>query len=297
MKLATTTGDFSRYTSSQLEIMEYIRRAGFKYLDYNFGIDYQGRTGAFSADWREYIQTVQKQAERLGVRFVQAHAPMGTPLAEGSETFIADNLRCMEVCAALGIKNLVVHSGYLPNISREECFARNKAFYQPLLERAEVLDMNILTENFNKMSKPDVFWVDNAEDLLALIEYVDHPRFHAVWDAGHGNLQEMPQQEALRILGDHVYALHVQDNMGERDQHFAPFFGTMNPDSLMQGLLEIGYQGYFTFEANLPPAVKRRPHEGEEPLRLPPIEVKQKGEELLYEIGKAILTAYNVYEE
>ncbi len=74
----------------------------------------------------------------------------------------------------------------------------------------------------------------------------------------------MPQQEALRILGSHVYALHVQDNMGERDQHFAPFFGTMNPDSLMQGLLEIGYQGYFTFEPNLPPAVKRRPHEGED---------------------------------
>ncbi len=80
---------------------------------------------------------------------MQAHAPMGAPIADGNEDFAADNLRCMEVCAALGIKNLVDHSGYLPNISREECFARNKAFYQPLLERAEALDMNILTENFN----------------------------------------------------------------------------------------------------------------------------------------------------
>ena len=33
MKLATTTGDFTAYVSSQLESMQYIAQAGFKYAE------------------------------------------------------------------------------------------------------------------------------------------------------------------------------------------------------------------------------------------------------------------------
>ncbi len=77
---------------------------------------------------------------------------------------------------------------------------------------------------------------------LQLIDFVARPLFHACWDTGHGNMQETTQYEALTILNEHVYALHVQDNLGNNDDHFAPFFGNMDIDSLMRGLKMINYQ-------------------------------------------------------
>ena len=242
MRLATTTGDFAHYCSSQEECMEYIAKAGFKNIDYNFCLDYNWKNGIFSADWKQHLENVKRKAEELGLTFVQAHAPMGSPLVPGNEAFTEATKRCIEGCAVLGIPNIVVHSGYLPDITKEEAFEKNKVFFMELLKFAEQFQINVLVENFNKMCIDGLYWIDNAVDLRAMIDYVDHPLFHACWDAGHGNMQDMPQDEALRILGEHVYALHIQDNLGRDDSHIAPFCGSLNLDAVMQGLMDIGYK-------------------------------------------------------
>lgn len=299
MKLATTTADFSPYTSSQTEAMEYIRRAGFKYIDYNFGTDYQRKCGIFSDDPKGHMESVLKKAEELGVKLIQSHSPMGRPLADEDGSFLRDTAKCVGACGEMGIPNVVIHSGYLKDISKQECLERNKRFFMPLIELGEKYNVDILVENFNKMTHDDVFWIDNAQDLLEMVELVDHPRFQAVWDVGHANMQEMPQDEALRMLGKHVRALHVQDNMGDVDSHISPFFGTTNLDSLMHGLLDIGYEGYFTFEACaiLPSGGRRRRYEADKRLLTPPLSLRIKAEEFMYEIGKTILEAYGIFEE
>lgn len=300
MKLATTTADFSSYTRSQILAMEYIRLAGFKYVDYSFGIDYSDKSGIFGSDPEGHIESVLKKADELGVKLIQSHAQMGRPLADPDGSFLRDTAKCVEACGKMGIPNVVVHSGYLPDISKEECFERNKQFFMPLLELGEKYNVDVLVENFNKMTVPNVYWIDNAPDLLAMVEYVDHPRFHAVWDAGHANMQEMPQDEALRLLGKQVRALHIQDNMGGTyDSHVAPFFGTLNLDSLMHGLLDIGYDGYFTFEACgiLLGGGGRRKYEADTRLLSAPLSLRIKAEEFLYEIGKTTLEAYGCFEE
>ena len=301
MKIATTTADFAAYTSSQTEAMEYIRQAGFKYIDYNFGNDYRTKTGIFGNEPERHIESVLKKADELGVKLVQSHSQMGTPLADEDGSFLRDTAKCVEACAAMGIPNVVVHSGYLYNISREDCFERNKRFFMPLVEIGEKLNVDILVENFNKMIVPNVFWIDNANDLLEMIEYVDHPRFQAVWDVGHANMLDTPQDEALRLLGKHARALHIQDNMGNEleDSHIAPFFGTLNLDSLMHGLLDIGYDGYFTFESCsiLLSGDKRRKYDADKRLLTAPLSLRIKAEEFLYETGKTILEAYGCFEE
>lgn len=299
MKMATTTGDFSAYTSSQKESMEYIRKAGFRHADYNFGMDYKIRGGVYTADWRGYLEDVKEHAQKLGLNFVQSHAPMGRPIASDNREFIEDTKRCIESCSILGIKNIVVHSGYLPDISKEECFEKNKVFYDELLAFAEQFDVNVLVENFNKMCIENMYWIDNAAELRELIDYVDHPLFHACWDTGHGNMQETPQHEALKILGEHVYALHVQDNFGNDDSHMAPLCGTLNLDSLIYGLKEIDFKGYFTFEAGriFLPADGKRPFDGDKKIPQAPLELRIKAEALLYEIGKYILGAHDCLEE
>lgn len=299
MKLATTTGDFVRYTDSQIEALAYIREAGFRYVDYNFNPDYNRKNGVFSEDFTAYVAALKAEADRLGLTFVQAHTPMGDPIQKGNKAFAEATARCIEVSAALGIENIVVHTGYERGLSREETFARNEEFFRPLLALADSLGVNILVENFNKMCIDGLYWIDNAADLLALIKKINHPRLHAVFDTGHDNMQKTPPEEALRILCGHVYALHVQDNAGDDDSHMMPFYGTLDVDSLMRGLRSIGYEGYFTFECG---SMMHR-HKSREipldapPLAKPPLSLRIAEEKLLYEIGRTILSAYGAYEE
>ena len=298
MYLATTTGDFGAYTPSQTKSMEYIHQSGFRFLDYNFGSDYARRDGVYSENWRDYLAEVQAKADELGVRFIQSHSPMGAPIADSNDAFTEDTIRCVEACGILGIPTVVVHSGYIKGLTIRETFEKNKIFYEKLFPMAEKYGVNILVENFNKMCVPGLYWIDNAADQRELIDYVNHPLFHGCWDAGHGNMQEMSQDESLRILGEHCYALHIQDNMGNDDQHMAPFFGTLNLDALMHGLIDIGYKGYFTFESGniLLPPNKRRPYEADKRLQRAPLALRLEAEKFLYAIGKTVLEAYDCFE-
>ena len=298
MRLATTTGDFASYTETQIEAMAHIRAAGFSYADYSFGADYNRRSGIYAEDFSAYLEAVNRAQAELGLTLVQAHAPMGDPLEDPDGSFLRDTMLCVDACGAWGIKNLVVHSGYVRGLTREETLLRNRDFFLPLLKRAEKYGVNILVENFNKMCIDGLYWIDNAEDLLAMVECVNHPLFHAVWDAGHANMQDMPQNEALRILGSHVRALHIQDNMGDDDTHLCPFLGTLNLDSLMHGLLDIGYNGYFTFEVGrfFTPAEKRRAFAADTRLADAPIELRDAFEKYLYALGKCVLEKYGCFE-
>ena len=298
MKLATTTGDYSAYNISQADSLKHIKTAGFRYADYNFGTDYNRRDGVYSKNFEGYFDEIGCAADVLGIKLVQAHSPMGKPL-EDDGSFLSDTLRCVDACGTWGIKNLVVHSGYRRGLSPEQTFEENKAFFTPLLDRAEKYGVNILVENFNKMCIEGLYWIDNAPDLLRMIECVDHPLFHAVWDVGHANMQEMPQDEAMRLLGEHIFALHIQDNMGDKDSHLTPFLGTLNLDSVMNGLLDIGYDGYFTFEVGciFLPSSKRKRYDKDTRLETAPIELRDAYEHYLYELGKCILEKYNCFEE
>ncbi len=295
MKLATTTGDFSRNVTTPEEAIKYIAEAGFKNIDYSFILDYENQTGIFSENPEAHIKKVIELANSLGVKFVQAHAPMGTPIIydEEQRQFIEDTKKCIIACKELGIDRIVVHTGYRKGLSKEETFIENKKFFDELLGVAEACGVNVLAENFNRMCVDGLYWIDNAKDLAEFIKYVNHPLLHACWDAGHGNMLPTPQREALKILGDEVYALHVQDNMGDDDTHHAPLLGTMDVDSLMQGLKEIGYKGYFTFEGKIFAGMYQRKQEK----LFPTLSLNREAEKLLYQIGKFILSAYGEYEE
>lgn len=301
MKLATTTGDFFRYGYNDEESISAVVEAGFKYIDYSFSYDFHNRKGLLGDNWQEFANKLLDMSQKLSFKFVQAHAPLGRPLEfnEKHDQFIADTKRSIEAAAYLGIPNIVVHSGYLDFLTREETFEQNVVFYNDILNFAEQFDINILTENFDKMCNKNCYWFDNAADVKELVERVNHPRFKVCWDAGHGNLQDMPQHEALRLLGESVYGLHIQDNVGVTDDHMIPFFGSLNFDSIMHGLKDINYQGYFTFESDGTPLATYRRKKFPEDERCMdfPVDIRKKLEVVLYDIGKFILTKYDCFEE
>ena len=299
LKLATSTGDFHKYTGCQFKSLSLLKECGFSYADYNFHCDYVSQSGLYGADSDGYIERIAEHTFFTGIKLVQAHAPMGDPILEDNGKFIADTVKCVKACGRWGIPNLVVHSGYDKGLSVKETMHKNKEFFLPILEAAEKYGVNILSENFNKMCIDGMFWIDNASSLLELIELVDHPLFHAVWDVGHANLQEMSQRLELAILGKHVRALHIQDNLGDYDAHLAPLLGTTNFDSVFAGLSDIGYEGYFTFEVGnfFTPYERRRPFDGENRLSKVPTSIKFEEEKYLFNLGKCMLSEYDAYAE
>ena len=116
MKIATTTGDFAFYCKTDEERIRELHCAGFRYIDLSMYTFTQGCV-YMQENWREEVQKIKSVADELGMKFVQAHSQGGNPLSEDKEQvdfLLAATIRSIEICEILGIKNTVVHNGYIP---------------------------------------------------------------------------------------------------------------------------------------------------------------------------------------
>lgn len=304
MKLATTTGDFDIYSNSYKERLKHVCAAGFRYVDLSM---YELRPDdalLVRKDWQDTAKELKECAQELRATFVQAHSPGGNPLAGDSnaEALLNATIRSIEVCGELGIPNIVVHAGLLPNISKQESFALNKNFFSKLFPAMEKCNVNVLCENSTKANVGDMYFTNSGADMKEFVEYVDHPLFHACWDTGHANI-EGNQYDEIMTLGSDLYALHINDNRGGGDEHIIPYFGTLNMDEIMHALIDSDYKGYFTFESGstLRRAKywqgDRRTFEKDDRLREPELFMQTHLEKLMYEIGVHILKKYDCFEE
>ena len=259
MRIATTTGDFignydtgnfkSGYLANDKAILDLLYEAGFRYVDlsmYSFTAD----CDYMQSDWATKIAELKSYADSLGMTFVQAHSQGGNALnAAEYESLVAYTLRQIEICAALGIENIVVHPGYKAGYTKQQWFDGNKIFFDALLEKAEECGVNVLCENSTSANLGSIYWANSGADMREFIEYVNNPYFHACWDTGHGNC-EGSQYNDIIALGDELYAIHYNDNLGDYDTHMIPYFGTLNNTRVFRALAKIGYSGYLTFECD-----------------------------------------------
>ena len=75
-------------------------------------------------------------------------------------------------------------------------------------------------------------------------------------DTGHSNkasrFNNNPSPaDVIRLLGDQVTTLHLNDNDKLTDQHKIPMTGTIDWDDVFNALDEIGYDGYYNMELDL----------------------------------------------
>lgn len=298
MKLATTTSDFGRWVDTYEEIISLIHEAGFRYID--IGI---GRRICESEGWQDEAKRIREHAEKLDMKFVQAHSPGGNPLRlDKQDNLVEITNRSIEICEILGVPQTVVHSGWRKDIGKEEFFKENLDFYKRLFPAMEKTGVNVLIENTTTKNLGNYYYFLTGKQMVDFMKYANHPLLHAVWDTGHANT-EGTQYEHLVALGKELYGVHVHDNSGHGDEHTLPYFGTLNMDDVMHGLSDAGYQGYFTFEAirvlrNANSNQGKR-HEFERDMRLlePTLEMQMDVERLLYTIGKHCLSSYGVFEE
>ena len=306
MKIATTTGDFGFYCSSDEERIRELHRAGFRYIDLSMYV-FKPDSPYMGEGWREEVLRLRECAEGLGMKFVQAHSQGGNPLSDDPkhvDFLLRATLRSIEICQLLGIENTVVHSGYEKGISKEEWFQKNKAFYERLLSTAERCSVNVLCENSTKSNMGSRYFINSGKDMRAFIEYVDHPRFHGCWDTGHANC-EGSQYEEIMVLGNELYAIHYNDNHGEKDDHVAPFLGRLNHDEVLNALIDVGFGGYFTLECDSSlikydqwTGKRRRFEKKDTALRLsePQLFMQRHVEAMMYDTAEWMLKTYGLFE-
>jgi sugar phosphate isomerase/epimerase len=258
--------------------------------------------------WRDAVMRLREFAEGLDMQFVQAHSQGGNPLSEDPkhvEFLLKATLRSIEICEMLGIRNTVVHNGYQKGISKEEWFLRNKAFYERLFPTMERCGVNVLCENSTKANMRDQYFINTGKDMREFIEYVDHPMIHGCWDTGHANCEGNQYDEILSI-GEELYAIHYNDNHGSKDDHVAPFLGTLNHDEILCALTDVGFKGYFTLECDSTLrrfnqwTGKRRRFEGRNgdlKLSEPQLFMQRHIETMMYDTAKWMLEEYGVFEK
>lgn len=311
MKVATTISDFHGYTQSWADAVQQFEGTGFRYLDFNFHSGYYPNSPFLGPNWMEDVEKAAQAAEKLGFRFVQAHAPGYDPLnpTADHESGMLGILRSIEACAFLGIANVVVHPGsskaYTYPHGKQEFWKKNQEFYEKLYPAMEKFQVNVLIENSATGNMEGKYFFFSGEEMAAFLDKCNHPLLHACWDTGHANMDHRDQYQDILDLGDHLRAIHFADNFGVYDEHIAPFMGTLDVDAIIQGLLDVGYKGYLTFESNnllqkagtWPHFRQENPKVRKPRLQSPSLELRRKAEGLLYEIGKCALRAYDCFEE
>ena len=311
MKLASTTGEFHGYARTPADAVRFYEGTGFRHLDYNFYNVIYPESPFLGNRWLDEVEEAGREAERLGFDFIQAHSPNYNPFDPKAdhEAGMLATIRSIEACGRLGIPNIVVHPGMTTELTypdgRDGYFSRNRDFYRSLFPAMEKWNVNVLIENSAEANMGTRYFFMTGQEMRDFADYVDHPLLHCNWDIGHANMRGTDQREDILAMGGHLRGLHIQDNFGACDEHIAPFMGTTDMDAVMQGLLEVGYKGYFTFETeNMLLSYGRWPHKRRQApsvtdrrLAVPPLDLRRKAAALLYEIGRSILFAYDCYEE
>jgi sugar phosphate isomerase/epimerase len=249
MQIATSTNILcERNDGARISQMESIRRcarAGYRLLDFCFVDSVFSRTPFIGDAWRPYILGIKAEAEKLGVSFVQAHAPIND-FANGRK----DNVlmrRSIEAAALLDIPWIVFHPSTASTYS--DSMAMNIAYFRTVADYAYTFGIGIAIENmWGETSDGTKRFAIQAEELAALVAGIDRRNVGVCWDTEHGSIENLDQRTALLTLGNLIKATHISDETGRDNIHILPYMGRIDWNDLIQAFADIRYDGAFAFE-------------------------------------------------
>lgn len=250
MKLVTMTRSLEKRFGME-KALEYVAEAGFDGYDCSL-LDVDKESVWNNANWLAYAKKIAQKAKSLQLPCLQAHAPCPSVPSESSiEEYLKLSAHALEICSELECDMLVVHPicHYTAKENLDELYGK-------LLPTAERLGVKMATENMFK-------WKDatctetvpascgEAKDFAEHVDVANSEYLTACLDLGHAQMVNCEGAVALiKTLGKRIGALHVHDNDLYHDDHTFPFVGASDWESITSALVEVGYNGHFTFEAD-----------------------------------------------
>lgn len=255
MKLAFSTNAFTRF--ALIEALRAIKAAGFQAVEI-LGDTPHAYPGTLNAG---LVWEITRELERLelAVSNINANCTFGywrdpppeaffepsliSPNKQHREDRIRFILKTLEFAKAVGAANISITTGRtLGCMSPDRATAQLAESLKPILDRAESLGINVGIE-----CEPGLF-IEYVTELRSWIDRIGSPRLGANLDVGHSQVQGECIPEAIRLLGERIWNLHVEDIPGRKHYHMIPGEGTMDWAALKEALTSIRYQRFLTVE-------------------------------------------------
>ena len=115
---------------------------------------------------------------------------------------------------------------------------------QKVCKMAEARGLSIALEPLNRFESD---LINRAEDVMRLINDINHPAAKVMLDGFHMNIEEPDMEEAVKQTGERL--IHVQVSENYRG---TPGTGQTRWDALKKGLQAINYQGVISIESFTP---------------------------------------------
>ena len=145
-------------------------------------------------------------------------------------------------CAALGAKVVYLVPGKDDSPATLSLYADSLA---QAADQAAAHDVRLCIEHFPGTALP------TAAATLDFINAVAHPNLGLLFDIGHVQISNEDPAEVIRTAGERLYYVHLDDNDGHGDLHWALLDGILTTRTLkntFNALQEIGYAGAVSLE-------------------------------------------------
>ena len=237
-RLGTSTIVFSRDRRLLSEDIEMIAARGIRHIE----ICGLGDPGHLDVEDSKFVSFVRKETERNGIKVVSTHSPGYNYTSEDEDhrtAAVAQGVTAARVSEELGAGVMVCH------------FRPDEPSERSITEMLDQLDNTSI-----KLA------IENGRDLAEYTSFVDRigsERFGLVVDVGHTRdddevnpfIKRDRARETMAQCGQRLIHLHLHDWV-DRD-HFSPLDGALQWGEVFAAFKDIGYKGYFMFEAAYPP--------------------------------------------
>ncbi len=113
-----------------------------------------------------------------------------------------------------------------------------------LRELADYADSFGITLGLEYLNRFESYLVSSSDELLKLVEDIDHPACKIMFDTFHANIEEKNLGDAIRKLSKHL--VHVQVSENDRSTVGT---GNVNWEDVFKALKDIKYDGWLSVEA------------------------------------------------
>lgn len=235
---------------------EYIRFAvehGFEHME----IDLFNPIQWLERFHRMRLKDLRRQLEGAKIT-VSFHAAYVLNLADYLPETRAAAVRYIErllgIATEIGAQWVTVHPGYgigIPTLKWVRSLALDcfRWSLERLLKVAERLHVPIALENLNPVPEGSeiIFLLDSSKELEQILHEFPSPFLGVCLDVGHAAVAD-GFEKYWRVAGSRCLGLHIHDNDGRDDLHYAPGKGMINWEKVVGLLNGSGFTGPLSVE-------------------------------------------------
>jgi sugar phosphate isomerase/epimerase len=252
MKFAFSTNAYTRF--SLIDALRGIKQAGFSGVEILADVPHAYPGTVDGAEIRRELDRLDLAVSNVNVNCTFGYWKDAPPEAYFEPSLISPNpkhrkdridliLKSLAFAKDAGAANISITSGRMlggmPPDAASKQFAES---IKPVLDEADRVGVNVGIE-----CEPGLF-LEYVTELREWIDRLNHPRFGANLDIGHSQVIGESIPQVVKLLGNRIWNLHVEDIPGRKHYHMIPGEGTLDWQALHDALTDIRYDRFLTVE-------------------------------------------------